>query len=328
MKILIKILILVCLLSNAPFIKAETPLDFDGDGKSDFAILRSRADGSNFLLDWYIALSTTNSVRHAQWGFGNNTDLPVPADYDGDNRTDIAVWRMSSEPGESVFYILNSSDATVRIEKFGQQFDDVKVTGDYDGDGKADLAVYRATSPGLQNYYIYRGSLNNPNGNLTYVPWGSGFNLYAYRGDFDADGKQDFCIRTGVLFILRRSSDSEVEYIRWGLDNDALAAGDYDGDGRTDFCVRRTNSSNDYEWYILERDGGGTGGAPIIWGRNAVPIDFTFGAGDYDGDGKSDIGVYRLTGNPSNTYFIRRSGDGSMLAYQFGRDGDIPLPIY
>ena len=110
----------------------------------------------------------------------------------------------------------------------------------------------------------------------------------------------------------------------WGLSDDALQSGDYDGDGKTDFCVRRTVGSQ-IQWFILERDGGGTGASPIIWGLTGVPVDLPLGSGDYDGDGKSDIGVYRITENPLNTYFIRRSADGSMLTFAFGASGDSAL---
>jgi hypothetical protein len=229
MKTLVKILVIVCLPANAQFINAETKLDFDGDGRSDFAVHRDRTDGSRVLLDWYIAQSRDNALRHAQWGLGGLADLTVPADYDGGNKTDIAVWRSSETPGGSAVYILNSFDSTIRIESFGQPFDN------------------------------------------------------------------------------------------------AAAVGDYDGDGRTDFCVRRANGGN-FEWYILERDGGGTGANPIVRGGGAFN-DFAFGAGDHDGDGKSDIGVYRLGTNP-HTFFIRSSGSGAMLAYQLGAAADLPVQIY
>jgi hypothetical protein len=38
-----------------------------------------------------------------QWGL--STDLPIAGDYDGDGKTDIAVYR----PGTGVWYILKSS---------------------------------------------------------------------------------------------------------------------------------------------------------------------------------------------------------------------------
>ena len=144
MKTMTKILISILLLANLNIIKAEKPLDFDGDGKTDFAVHRQRPVGSDFVLDWFVARSSDNVLRHWQWGFGNGVDLQIPEDFDGDNKTDVAVWRPSTTPGQSFFYILNSSDGTVRIEQFGQGgLDNAIVTGDYDGDGRADPAVYR-----------------------------------------------------------------------------------------------------------------------------------------------------------------------------------------
>ena len=61
-----------------------------------------------------------------------------PADYDGDGKTDIAVYR----PATGVWFIINSATSSVGAQPWGVS-SDIPVPGDYDGDGKTDIAVYR-----------------------------------------------------------------------------------------------------------------------------------------------------------------------------------------
>lgn len=298
----------------------RTSNDFNGDGRSDWAITRNEMG----LKTWWIQNNGTTGQAVAQWGL--DTDVVAPADYDGDGRTDIAVYRFGA-PTVAAFYILQSQTNTVKVETFGQTGDRPTSVGDYDGDGKADVSVYRrGTLPGEQSIFFYRGSLNNPGGAVTYGPWGITGDVEA-PGDYDGDGRFDFCIRRDVgggagQFILLRSTDSGVEYINWGLTTDAIVPGDYDADGRADFCVARSNAGAG-NFYIMERDGGGTGASPIAFGN--VNTDF-IGTGDYDGDGRQDIAIWRPNADPAqNLFWVLRSSNGAAFTFEWGQMGDVPL---
>src|SRR5262249_12782740 len=65
--------------------------------------------------------------------------VPVVGDYDGDGKSDLAVFGK-----DGAWSIVLSSDGAVLRPQWGDPaVSDVPVPGDFDGDGRTDVAVFR-----------------------------------------------------------------------------------------------------------------------------------------------------------------------------------------
>jgi hypothetical protein len=304
--------------TQGPTVNTQHVSDYNGDGKTDYAVVRNVGGGVGGQVRWFINLNGTSTMAVADWGV--STDFFTPEDFDGDNKTDVSIWR----PGitDSLFYIFQSGTNTVRIVQFGLPDDDPSVVGDYDGDGKADLAVYRSgTLASPQSVWYFLGSNNNPSSNITYVQWGQNGD-FPTVGDFDGDGKNDFVIQRndggGARFWMFQTT-AGIETLRYGSSSDNIVPGDYDGDGKTDLAVARSVGGQ-WNWFYRPSSTGAISAAPAaVWGSTAN--DFLI-PGDYDGDGKSDFAVWRATTNPAQFWVLGTTSGPSVVS--FGLPGDYP----
>jgi hypothetical protein len=246
-----------------------TTSDFDFDNRTDLGgYVRGTA-----LSQWDIRRSTDGAVITTSWGFPN--DIPVSADYDGDGRTDHAVFR----PSEAKWYV-HPSGAGVQ---FGL-LNDIPVPGDYNGDGATEYAVFR---PAEAKWYIH------PSG--TVVQFGL-LNDIPVPGDYDGDGRTDLAVFRPIDSLneynnpgwyWRRSSDGQVWSAQWGLAGDIPVPADYNGDGITDLAVFRPNASPNATWFVRQSPSGSL--ASVAWGlAGDIPA-----PADYNGDGWADLVVYR-----------------------------------
>lgn len=226
-----------------------------------------------------------------------------PSDFDGDGKSDVAVWR----PSTGVWYVNRSLDNGFDASQFGGgAFGDVVVPGNYDGDKKIDYAVYRN---GI--WYI----MNSSNGSIRTVQFGLAADK-PVAGDYDGDGRTDIAVWRPVdaTWYILRSSDGAFDYRRFGLSEDLPLSGDFDGDGITDIAVWRPSDGN---WYVMQSTDGNV--AATHFGQAGdMPL-----IGDFDGDRKIDFTIFR----PSNGYwYILRSSDGGAQFKEWGISTDKPVP--
>ena len=302
-------------------------LDYNGDGRTDYTVVRNTGGGSGGQVTWFINLNGTGSTQGIQWGI--STDFFVAGDFDGDGKTDVTIYRPNANPTLSNFYILQSSDSTVNIQNFGLTGDDPTIVDDYDGDGKTDVSVYRGgASAGQPSFWFYRGTLNNPSGNITYVRWGQNGDFPA-PGDYDGDGRADFVVQRNSgsgqgQFWMNQTTAGIDNSIIFGTSSDLILPGDYDGDGKTDIAVARGSGGNIIWFYRRSSDAASVG--PIAFGLSAT--DFPT-QGDYDGDGKTDISVWRPNADATQTFFwVRNSSTSAVSTFEWGQQGDYPVANY
>lgn len=277
------------------------PGDYNGDGATDFAVWRPVDPTAvpPFAGKWYI-LNFFFGFSLETWGLLG--DIPVPADYDGDGLTDIAVWR----PTEGNWYIRPSSVPGSFDVRLWGILGDIPVPADYDGDGRDDLAVWRPSTGGW--FVILSGG-----GFIFDVRFGQNGDT-PIPGDYDGDGKADLAVfrvnevfpdRTRWSFMLSTASGQRRTVVLNQFGNVPVPE-DYNGDGKTD--VAAWNPADGF-WNVI------TVGFAILrinqqWGVfGDIPV-----PGDYDRDGRADFAVWRPS---TGVWFILRSSDNSQQTIQF-----------
>lgn len=280
--------------------------DIDGDRIPDPMIWRVPSSGLVTAPTFYVPTSKSGFTNVLSFVFGKIGDYVVPADYDNDGITDIAVYTPNYV---NTWSILLSSTGFTSQQTIQWGLDDIPVVGDYDGDGKTDIAVFRPADGG---WYV----LQNGSGfkSAFVVRWGSVTSTPA-PGDYDGDGRLDIAVYEPADFtwyILQGGSNFRTAFAqRFGAAGIIPVPGDYDGDGSTDLGIYDSTSST-FQWML--RAGNYTRSFSKQWGvAGDVPV-----PGDYDGDGKLDLAVFRpstgayyiLKGPAFTSGFTRVSGVG------------------
>jgi len=269
---------------------------------ADIAIWRP----SNGL--WCIMGQAGSAQSFEAWGIV--TDKPMPGDYDGDGKTDLAIYRALT----GYWWIYYSGTETVDSLSWGDQTNDIPVVADFDGDGRSDPTIVRWDSG--NSVYVWWVLLST--GGYTTYNWGTTGDKPG-PADYDGDGKGDVGMyRPGNdQFWWYGSGDGQSHDVTLN-DGDQPVSSDYDGDGKADPAIYDKDTAY---WYIHQSTTNSL--ASLQWGTaNDQPVQ-----NDYDGDGKTDLATFTSLSNDS-VWTIKRSSNGTTRTEYWGATGDIPVPAF
>jgi flagellar basal body-associated protein FliL len=272
--------------------------DYDGNGKSDIGVYDKKTSR------WYIAFSSAkepsylknsairkydSGLKMVYYQYGFSDGIPTPADYDGDNKSDISIYDSKlfrwyiyfslAEPENLKNSGTKKRDETLKITYYQYGFSGgIPTPADYDGDGKADLSMFE---PSTARWYILFSSAKEPsylkNSAIRKYDSTLKINYYQYGfsdgiptpADYDGDNKSDISIYDSKLFrwyiyfstgepkilkdasIKKYDSTLKINYYQYGFSDGIPTPADYDKDGKADIA---TYSDDEGIWTVYCRD--------------------------------------------------------------------------
>lgn len=277
-------------------------LDFDGDGIADYAVVRDGAarmqSASTGILDTPETGLPSGPGRFNAMGSSRlGRYLRLPGERFDPSVESLDFSRVAGV--NQMRWLIHTSGPGPDMNMLFGTLNDFPVPADYDGDGLCDLGVWTggagATFQVLTSSSGYTATVSYALGNAVSDP--------SVVADYDGDGRVDpavFSFNTGQWSYLGGSTHSTLVTVTpAGTVGGVFAIpGDFNGDGRADFMMETRDGVNQ------------TMGHFYLWLNNGSPTppmsaNFAFGnyrdvvvPFDYDGDGRTDLGLASIIVNP------------------------------
>jgi hypothetical protein len=284
--------------------------DFNNDGTLDFA--------ASYGSEIKVLLGTgSGTFRHsstAAYGyFGTGPAAIASGDFNNDGNEDLVFGANPNGPPTRLQLNLGNGDGTFRKGLQFGHFENIWplniVVGDFNGDGNLDLIA------SANELYVFLG-----NGHGTFrPPLLDDVSAYdVVSADFNGDGILDLAIlgETEIKILLGKG-DGTFKTRTIAIPKDfscgfgpGLLVSDFNNDGKADLAYCEGDQTNGKIWVMLG-NGDGTFKKPLF-----IPIDsgiygFSFAAGDFNSDGKTDLIVnYFVSNSQTETDLYLGKGDG------------------
>jgi virginiamycin B lyase len=281
---------------------------------------------------WFTEQSSNNIAKLVP--SSASTSLPPSAFPTAKNGSEIGV-QLAAANGTGTVILDNNGDGLFDTGDATFTFGlstDTFVVGDWNHSGFDSVGVVRGTASGVAQWTI--------DTNEDYA-FDSGDGIYNYglntdkfvTGDWTGSG-------TTKIGVVRARSDGSAQWVlnttgtgvftpsdtvyNYGLGSDTFITGDWNGAGKTEIGVVRTLPSGVLQWVL------NTSGSGVFSSSDSV---FNFGlvgdtpvVGDWNGSGKTKIGVVRQQADGIAIWALDTNGDGVFDAgdsvFAFGQAGN------